>query len=73
MRQLIHNIKTYLNTLRTFFTCKQKVLLYVKKDNSLGMTYFNMSEEQARQYLFITFDSLAYKHIVQSEIEHMTK
>jgi len=73
MKQLFKTIKTYVYTIYKVIRCKKSIVVYIKKDNTFGLTFFNMSEEEAREYLYLSFDHFAFKHIVQNEIERITK
>ena len=73
MKKYIHAIKSYLRTIYNLFKYKQNIFIFVKKDKTFGLTYFNMNEIEARQFLYAAFDHFAYKHIAQIEIDEMTK
>jgi len=73
MKQLYISIKEYIKTIYRLFKHKRNVVLYIKKDNTFGLTYFNMTEEQTRHYLFLSFEHFASNQIIKNEIEEMTK
>jgi len=73
MKLFFIKIKMYILAVYRIVTRKRSVVIYINKDDTFGLTFFNMSEEETRQYLFLTYEHFAYKHIVKYEIERMTK
>lgn len=73
MKRLIRNLTTYIKVCYNMLRCKRNIVLNIEKNNTYTITHFNMSEEETRTYLFLSFDHYAYKHLVQNEIENITK
>jgi hypothetical protein len=73
MKKLYNKVKAYVQTVYRLFRYKKNIFLHVKKDDTFGLVYFNMTEEEARRFLFGSFEHFAYKHVVKSEIDDMTK
>lgn len=47
--------------------------MHIRDDETFGLVYFNMTEDEARQVLYGAFQHFAYKHVLQKEIDDLIK